>query len=415
MSMDKNCVLSHNKFDIRIFFVLLIASLNILLTIFQFQLYNGYVSFCDFAGQWKLCAYALQGIDPYPLIGSNHAVIESVGTIPKGWGASPWGLLLGNIFYPGFLSFDNAKIYFVMINLVLLCITALCVSRKLQKISKRLSWYSFVCSLFSFWSVYSIEQGNAGCGICCLLLLVILYHETCPIFSGFLLGLAMVKPQITLILCVAFLVIKCYRVVITSFLVVLVSLLAISGIVHNDPVSLIYEFLNAGIGNNQNYAGIFTLLFMNNKFLAMTLSMLTGTVLVGVLTHCLPKNIYKPFYFFPACLVGTFWSYSFYNEFYILLLPLLVCNFWVLNASGGLAAIAAFLSSLYITVGSFILVYFPSVYFDLFDILTIPILVTNDVWLNMWIARTAFEIGLVLVMFALIFILNKDYKQILFG
>lgn len=410
MSMDKNCVLSHNKFDIRIFFVLLIASLNILLTMFQFQLYNGCVSFCDFAGQWKLCAYALQGIDPYPLIGANHALIDSVGTIPKGWGTSPWGLLLGNIFYPGFLSFDNAKKYFVLINLFLLCVTALCVSRKLNMMSKRFSWYSFVCSLFSFWSVYSIEQGNAGCGICCLLMLVVLFHETSPIFSGFLLGLAMVKPQISLIFCVALLFIRSYRVVITSFLVVLVSLLAISGIVHNNPVSLIYEFLNAGIGNNQNYAGIFTLLFMNNKFFAMILSMLTGTVLVSVLTYCLPKNMFKPLYFFPACLVGTFWCYSFYNEFYILLLPLLVSNLLILNAGGNLATIAAFLSSLYITVGSFILVYFPSVFFDLFDILTIPILVTNDVWINMWIARTAFEIGIIFILFVLIFLLNKHYK-----
>ena len=390
---------SHN---IRILFVLLIALLNILLTFlqFQFHIYNEGFSFCDFMGQWMLTAYTLQGIDPYPLIGLENALIDSIGTIPKGWGTSPWGLLLGNFFYPGFLSLELAKKYFVVLNLILICITALCFSKKLKQLSKRLSWYAFICTLFSFWSFYSICDGNAGCGICCLLMLVVLLHDSYPVFSGILLGIAMTKPQISLIFCITLLFMKRYRVVFISFAVVFVSLLIVSGIVHNNPVSLVYEFLNAGIGNNENYAGIFTLLFLDNRILAMALSMLTGIVLVGVIIQYLSKELYNLFYFFPACLVSTFWSYSFYNEFYILLFPLIVCIYLILYVQKILMAVAVFLSALYLSIGSFILFYLLYYYLELFKFFSISGIVVHNSWINIWwSARTAFEIGILILTF----------------
>ena len=64
----------------------------------------------DFLGQWKLCAYALRGIDPYPLIGVETPAVKELGIIPAYWGTTPYGLLLGNLFYAGFLAMATATL-----------------------------------------------------------------------------------------------------------------------------------------------------------------------------------------------------------------------------------------------------------------------------------------------------------------
>ena len=64
----------------------------------------------DLLGQWKICAYTLKGMDPFALAISGEKPIEAIGTIPPSFSTVPWACTLGNVFYPGFLSFEVAKI-----------------------------------------------------------------------------------------------------------------------------------------------------------------------------------------------------------------------------------------------------------------------------------------------------------------
>lgn len=399
-------MLNRSLFNMRIILVMLIVITNIFLSLFQLKIVNGYISFYDFEGQWKLTAYALQGVDPYPLIGINPALIDSIGSIPKGWGTSPWGLLLGNFFYPGFLSIENAKIYFICINLFVICITALCALKKFKKESNRFGFCSFLCVLFSFWPIYSLTQGNAGGSICYLLFLTFLFYDTKPHLAGVLLGLSMIKPQVALIVCVAFLFMKQYRIVVTAFSLVILSLLLISGIVNNNPFSLINEFMNAGIGNHQNYSGIFTLLFLHKPFFALLFSMIFGVIFIGVLSHMFPISLYKQFSFLPASCVATFWCYSFYNELSILLLSLIIGVFLILYAKHLFYSIVSFIGTLFMTIGSFILIYFPSLYFYFLNKFSFAILQLDSYWINQWIARTIFETGIIVLMFLFLLLLR---------
>lgn len=401
------------EINIRYILVMLIALINVYLLCLELNIVNNWsLTLYDFVGQWQLTAYTLQGLDPYPLIGKDYASIASIGAIPKGWGTSPWGLLLGNIFYPGFMSLENAKIYFIVINMVLLCITALCVSRKLSHISKRLSSYSFICILFSFWFFHSLEQGNAGGGICCLLLLSIFYYDTHPVLAGILLGLSLIKPQISLIVCIAFLILKNYKIVFISFSVVGLSLLAVSGLIHNNPIYLMYEFLNAGIGGNDNYSGIFTLLLIGRPFFAMFLSMVTGVIIVAVFAFLLPKNLIKSFYLFPACLVASFWSYSFYNDFYIFLLPLIVSIYSILYVDKKWLSAVSFFGALYLSLGSFIMFYCPSLIYKGLNIFCCSIQPTNNGVLNSWFIRSLFEVVIIFWAFLQCYILKNTGNDI---
>lgn len=397
----------HNKINIKYVLALLIAIINICL--FCVGLKGKYfsLSFFDFVGQWQLTAYAYQGIDPYPLIGSNSANITSIGAIPKGWGTAPWGLLLGNLFYPGFMSLKNAKIYFVVFNFFLLCITALGVFRKFKQLSVQVGSYSFFCALFSFWFFYSLSEGNAGGGICCLLLLVIIYYDKHPVFTGLLLGLSLIKPQLSLIICIAFLFLKNYKVVFVSFGVVALSSLIVSIMVHNNIFNLIYEFLNAGIGGNVNYSGIFTLFFVGNPILAMIISMMTGIIFVAVFIHFLPKDLLKPFCLLPASIAATFWSYSFLNDFYILLLPLIVSIYSVLNVNNKWLSVVSFFGALYMSTGSFIMFYNPFLFYKFLNFLNISIQLTYNWLLDVWFVRTMFEMGLIIWAFLQCYLLKR--------
>lgn len=398
---------SLDKLNKRDILVIIIVLINMYLLGLEIKIMKGVFGFSDFVGQWRLTAYACRGIDPYPLIGLDHAIIESIGIIPKGWGTSPWGLLLGNIFYPGYMTLENAMYYFVVINIVLICITALCVARKIKHISIQLSTYSFFCAFFSFWFFFSFNQGNAGGCICCLLVLVCLYYDTHPFFSGVLLGLTMIKPQISLIVCLAFLFLRNYRVVIVSFTVVCLSMLVVSGLVHNNPINILNEFLNAGIGNNQNYSGIFTLFFIEKPLLAMSLSIMTGIVFVCILNYLIPKNLWKPFCLFPACLAATFWCYSFYNDFYILLLPLVVSLYSILYVDNKILLFISFFGALYLSVGSFIVFYDPINIYKLFYIFSFPVQASNAFYFDSWFVRTLFEAGVIVLGFLQCFVVKR--------
>ena len=395
----------------RIFLVMLVVAIHVGLSVFAIGTAIEGISFYDFAGQWKLTAYALHGIDPYPLIGADYAAIDSIGTIPKGWGTSPWGLLLGNIIYPGFMSLENAIRFFVAVNIILIIITSLSAFFKFQKTSIHLGIYAFLCAIFSFWFMQSFTLGNAGAGICCLLLLVIFYYDTHPDLAGVLLGLSMIKPQTALIVCFALFLMKKYRVVVISSVIVFLSLLIVSILIQNNPVNLIVEFLNAGIGSNESYSGIFTLMFINKPFMAMLLSMLVGVLLTVFFNYLLPPNLYKAFYFYPACLISTFWSYSFFNEFYILLLPLMICIYSILYVRNMFLSLCSFFAALYLSAGSFIIFHVPFLTFTFLQFLSFPVYTTNNVTIDRWTVRSLFETGIIVIAFLQCYIFNRLKKE----
>ena len=161
---------------------------------------RGGLAWSDMGIQWRTCAYTLRGIDIYTLRGSENFIVE-LGRIEAGFHASPWGCLLENVFYGGFLPFAAAKVYFIAANILVLFLASYILYRKTKSISCRLGIFTLITSILSIDFLKAIDQGNAGGMICAFLLIAWAICDEHEYISGILIGLAMVKPQDALIVC----------------------------------------------------------------------------------------------------------------------------------------------------------------------------------------------------------------------
>ena len=380
----------------------------------------------DFLGQWKLCAYVLHGIDPYPLIGAEIPKIEELGIIPANWGTTPYGLLLGNLFYAGFLAmntaaqipstpmtigkdltayratnatFEPAEIYFIVVNGILLLATAIIIFQTFKNLSLKFAWTACLLAIFSAVQLIPlINTGNASSIICCLLILICFLQEKYPKLSGILLAFAMVKPQVALIFCLPLLLMRRFKILFIAAAIDIAAWLIVSFMVNTSPITLLTEFAAAGAGGAKSYAGIFTLFTASNHNLAMELSMLAGIIYVCICHKFLSGCKISAFKFFPACIAATFWSYSFYNDFYILILPAMVCVYVMIESSDFAIPFGA---ALFMTFGLFILMIFLAKITSLLGVVdwntllslnTVPNYVVHT-----WITRTFFESLIILI------------------
>ena len=167
----------------------------------------------DLVGQRRLCAYVLRGVDPFPFIGTTPPpLLTDVGSIPQNFGTSPWGLVLGNIFYPAFLPIETAACYFFALSVIVLLATAFVVCKEAKQISARLTEVAIAMFILPAPFIISLYWGNAGSILCCLLLIGCVECDRRPILTGVLLSLAMIKPQTALPFCIWFLLERRWRI-----------------------------------------------------------------------------------------------------------------------------------------------------------------------------------------------------------
>ena len=373
-----------------------------------------------------MCAYTLHGIDPYPLIGAEVPAVKELGIIPEDWGTTPYGLLLGNLFYAGFLAmataafipstpmtigkdltayratnatFEPAEIYLIVVNVILLLATAIIIFQTFKNLSHKFALPAFLLAIFSTAQLIPlVNTGNASSIICCLLILISFLQEDHPKLSGILLAFAMVKPQLALIFCLTLLLMRKFKILFIAAAIDIAAWLIVSFMVNTSPITLLTEFVAAGAGGDKSYAGIFTLFTASNHNLAMELSMLAGIIYVCICHKFLSGCKISAFKFFPACIAATFWSYSFYNDFYILILPVIICVY-VMIESRDFAI--PFGSALFMTFGVFFWMIFITKINSLLGVVdwntllslnTVPNYVVHT-----WITRTFFESLIILI------------------
>ena len=339
----------------------------------------------DFHGQWALCAYTLRGVDPYAITGVETPLIEEIGIIPLEWSTTPWGLVLGNFFYPGFLGFSEAVYYFFLLNILFLLWTALAVARNVKiGLSKGTTFFVTLSAFFISFFISSYF-GNAGAVICCLLILSCVLVDDLPILSGIFLAVAMVKPQIALPICFALLLRKNFKVLTVAAVIDFASWGAAAFMTNQSPITLLTEFLSINTGGHTVFSGLFTLAFPKDKLLAMTLSMFAGILFIW-LTRRLGFKDEKIFWMCPACLATTFFAYSFHNEFFILLLPALACIHFASREKIFSTKIFWIVAFVFLSIGVYVL-FLPLRIF------------LEDLTTSFWIARTIFAAVLIVLGF----------------
>ena len=299
----------------------------------------------DFPQQWPCCAYTLRGIDIYIFRGTEDLIPE-IGKITSGFHATPWGLVLQNIFYGGFLPYGTAEKYFIVVNIIVLIITSYILYGKTKNISIGLGIYALVMSLLSVDFLIGLHAGNAGAVVCAFLVTAWALRDEHEYIAGILAGIAMMKPQDALIVCFAFLLHRNYKLLITAAIVDIAAWFTLSVIVHKGMFELLWEFLFASERQTGFVAGIFHP-FFENYVTSLIMSMLSGIIFVFLLYKYLPADMPGLFKAYPACMASVFWCYSYSTDCYILIVPAILCIWLMMLHHSKFKRMFWFLSAVY--------------------------------------------------------------------
>ena len=321
----------------KIFLITIIFLLSALCYFYMFRTYmfDTSVSYQDLFVQREFCAYTLNGFDAYEYRGLEKAAAPGLGLIPSGFHATPWGSLLGNLFYPGYLTYEQSKIYFFIVSILILILVSCMLYSEAKNISvtpPKLSDVVFMLSITSVDFLVSVHMGNAGFAICALLIISCLLCDKNPYIAGITLGIAMIKPQSALLFCLAFLITKKFIPLIIAAVIDFAAWLGTSILVNKGMFELLREFFISPEHSEMPNAGLFSL-FFENQYYSLVLSMILGIIFMLALLKMLPKNLPNYFKFFPVCIASSFWCYSYVYDKYIHIIPAIVCIYIVMNSN----------------------------------------------------------------------------------
>lgn len=365
------------------------------------------VSYQDLKVQREFCAYVLNGFDPYVYRGAENPPAPGLGLIGNGFHASPWGSFLGNLFYPGYLNYEQSRTYFIIISSLILILVSCVIYREAKKFSKDLAVIALLLSITSIDFLVSVHMGNAGFAISSLIIIAYIFCDEHPYLSGIFLGIAMIKPQSALLFCLAFLMMKKFVPLIIAGVIDILAWLGTSLLVNKGMIELLREFFlspeHAGMPN----AGLFSLCF-ENQYHSIVLSMITGIIFVILLYTFMPKKIPNCFKFFPFCIASSFWCYSYVYDKYIHLIPAVICIYLysVINAKSIFTRFFFFAFALYCTYSSIIRSVIRRALAVFFNI---P--VDNFNPLSTQLPNTIYEIGFIVLGILIILELRKLYCE----
>ena len=290
----------------------------------------------DFNGNRIISKYVLCGIDPLKYIG-KAAPYDGIEAVPYSFGGLPYGLLLGNLFYFGFLDLKDALFCFRIETLVLIILTiyfAIKFFKKYYKnISAQLIYYFILFTIFSINIFGSLNIGNIGHMISMLIIISIFTARDNIIISSICLALAMVKPQIAFPFCICFLFCKKYINVFVAALIDIVASCTCAYMVNENVIVMFKEFLEAKVGGDMTSYGLFSILFCKsgNYYAALMPSMIFSIILlIVILINLKHKNDYLITFSFGA-LISKMWSYNWSSDYFVMILPAMAFIYLYLN------------------------------------------------------------------------------------
>lgn len=299
---------------------LLILCILLCIGLYFYLGYSGY----DIKGHWKICVYALNGYDPFPLIGEK-AVLEWVGKIPAKFSTVPWACVFGSVFYGGFLPLEYAEIYLWVLHFIFWALTGITVFLRYRgKMENRVLWLFVLLIAAQFSFMYSLRFGNMGGIVCCMLIMSICLADKRPWLAGILLGFAMMKPQIAAIVCLVYLLNRKWKPLFLAAGIDIAGWIATGILTDTGIVTLLKETFSSGTASGEQYLGLlsFLLSFGWEKSLILILNVIIGIGYTLVLWLYLKKSCALEenalILYAPACIASTFWIYKNGTDYLIL-------------------------------------------------------------------------------------------------
>lgn len=271
----------------------------------------------DFCGQRLICEYFHLGITPYISYSFDFLCQSGLSQIPHGFGASPWGGVLGQLFYCSYFSETYAMYWFVVTWFVVYFVSFL-FTLKYSGLSERNVFAIFLLIMVNY--QFAFSMGNAGEQLSLLALFSIFIKDKNFILSGICMGFAMIKPQLALPLCLYLFFKKCYYSLIIAFMIDILAYLFASSFLNISPFDLLSQFLSCNIGNGESYNGLFTLII---PLVGKEKICFYGSMIICLLSAALMffKNKGKGelLEIAPFCMAAAAWSYTWGHELLVLI------------------------------------------------------------------------------------------------
>ena len=214
--------------DNRIIILCLFAAISFAVSIFL-VIHNG-INGVDAYYYWVNSAYFSRGYN-LEWVKQTGFVLDSIGDM-QGVGVLPYGRVLHNFLFPGFLSYKVAYLYnwflIVFITLLLLINTYKWIVSKNFFSNQLYSAVAAVCFVMIpwLWPGY-LRAGNPGGLIALMAILAAFYVEKNENIAALLIAFSLIKPQIGGMYLIVLFLIKEYRLVAKT-----VGIIAISELIH---------------------------------------------------------------------------------------------------------------------------------------------------------------------------------------
>lgn len=291
------------------------------------------IYYSDYIWEWKEFACTIKGIDVSYAI--DHKLdIEGIGQMPDFITTVPWGRMLGQLLQPGWLPMEWALIYTAIIYAVAVTV-AYVLTRKflIQKFDDTLKVSIFVALVFCmpFYWADVVQFMNNGTAFCFFLIIVAFIDDNNEIMAGFLMALAMIKPQNALIFYVVLLFRRRFTTIISSGVFCLISWIIYLVYVGGNPIEQIMQiggrtemqmeyWIWYGFLDPLRELGI-------SDSMTMLLSMFFGVIWVCWLIYIVQKSQYKDdkFVLYAIAAMGSVvWSYKSTTDIVIVIMPSLL-------------------------------------------------------------------------------------------
>lgn len=204
--------------------------------------------------RWQECAYLLNGIYPIDIINRRIPPIDYIGSLSSDITTVPWAYILSNLLYPAFVSWNISRIISIILFIFLTLVTCFLVTKYFSEntFSKK-ECFLLCIGIFSHFGWYSsLNKLNNGMFTCLCILISMLLLEYASHTSitdlaiGFLMSIAMLKPQIALLFYLPLLFRKRYRAIILSGSILCISWGIVSIICHTQPLSILFDQFHIG-------------------------------------------------------------------------------------------------------------------------------------------------------------------------
>ena len=311
----------------------LLAGLNIVVFIFRFI--RGECLFVDFRARWQETAYLFHGVNPFDAL-AGKVTIDSIGVIDPDMVTVPWAWALSFFINPGFLPYEAARTWGMIVYFMVCTITSIVCYRYVKENyfqnvedTKKWSLTAVFIVLGQYCWVWSFMCGNHGALACCFVIIALCIYKKHPIGAGVLMAIGMIKPQVAVLFYITFLLLKQYKVIITSAIIGLAVMIMTCGITGAG----FFELLQGTSQVGTNLEGVFFGLFNMMKYAGVPTNIVLGLDIVVGLIYLLVVTWYSIKYnnakndlavFMGAAIASTFWFYKQSHDFVILILPCLV-------------------------------------------------------------------------------------------